>query len=314
MRMHLNKGARLSWGSRCRYGLQAAPLYLLFGFFAMLPVATASRVGGWLARQMGWLWRGRGRLADQQLQMVMPELNALQRQAIVRGMWDNLGRVVAELAHLKQLAGQLQQRIPITGLDGLQDLAAGGKPILFVSGHLGNWELSPLMAQLVGINPYRIYRAANNPWLERLIRRQRDASSNLGVPSANWQNYGIPKGPAGSKQLLARLRGGHSLAMLVDQRMNDGVAVPFLGHPAMTADAVTKLAVKFGLPIVMARIVRQLDGSLQGEILPAIWPDPQVLAQSPGAASLELLGRINQQLGDWVRQHPAQWLWLHRRW
>ena len=313
----MRRAVPFSLGRRLRYLLQAIPLYLLFGLFRLLPLPAASWLGGRMAYGLGRNLQRRNRLAAKQLAMAMPHLSAPERQKILAAMWDNLGRVVAELAHLPALRRRLADgRIPILGAQAVVEMAAHGQPAMFVSGHLGNWELAPLVAHHLGMPLYGVYRAGNNPWLERLIRAQRDAASNLGRPRRDWQGFGIAKGAEGGKKLLQKMKQRQSIALLIDQRMNDGVAAPFFGQPAMTADAATKLALKYGYPIVMARVVRGRGHQLSVEILPASWP--QGFLDAAGGdlelASLNWLTAINQQLESWIREHPAQWLWLHRRW
>jgi KDO2-lipid IV(A) lauroyltransferase len=186
---------------------------------------------------------------------------------------SHAGKTACAEADLPALRRRLADgRIPILGGQAVVEMAARGQPAMFVSGHLGNWELAPLVAHHLGMPPYSIYRAGNNPWLERLIRAQRDAASNQGRPRQDWQGFGIAKGAEGGKKLLQKMKQRQSIALLIDQRMNDGVAVPFFGQPAMTADAATKLALKYGYPIVMARVVRGRGHHLSVEILPAVWP------------------------------------------
>ena len=147
----------------------------------------------------------------------------------------------------------------------------------------------------------RVYREANNRLVEWLYRHGRAA-----VEGAL-----IPKGPQGVRQLLNAFRSGSHLAMLVDQKMNDGIAVPFFGRPAMTAPALAELALRHNCPVVAARVTRVKGANFKMTAL------PPVRFEKTGDHKADVLAamtQINNQVEQWVRDTPEQWLWLHNRW
>src|SRR5207302_10487753 len=175
------------------------------------------------------------------------ELSPAQIEHIVRGMWDNLGRVAAEYPHLRQIkAFDPGGRVKTVGLEHLDRAIADGRRAIIFGGHLGNWEIAALAAGQYGIDVAQIYRAANNPLVDRMIARLR------GAPGSSGEF--IPKGAIASRRALAALRRGAHLTLLVDQKLNEGIPVPFFGRPAMTAPALALLALHFDCAVLPARV------------------------------------------------------------
>lgn len=273
-------------------------MLVAYALFRLLPVDAASGLGGWIARSLGPRL-GITRRARRNLALAMPELPRPEIERIVRDMWDNLGRFAGEMPHIARLdlSGE-DGRVEIVGREHIEEAAAQPEGCIFFSGHLGNWELLVPAALHHGIELDAVYRAANNPWIDRMIR-------NLRVGRLH------PKGAQGARLAVAGLKAGRPLALLVDQKMNDGIEVPFFGRPAMTAPALVDLARRYGLPAYPARIER-LDGArFRITVAPALRFEAGPDRHADLAAGM---ARVNALLETWIRERPGQWLWLHRRW
>lgn len=290
--------ADLTLGKRLRYAAETAGVLAAYALFRVLPVDTASAVGGWLGRKVGPRL-GLSRRARRNLALAMPELAPDTVERIVSEMWDNLGRFAGEMPHIANLdCSEAGGRVEIIGLEHVRGAAAEAGGCIFFSGHIGNWELLPIAARRHGIDLDAVYRAANNPWIDRLVRNVRVGRLH-------------PKGAKGARLAVAGLKARRPLALLVDQKMNDGIAIPFFGHPAMTAPAVVDLARKFKLPAYPARVER-LDGA---HFRITVFPPLRFEAGPDRHADLaEGMTRVNAILEGWIRARPGQWLWLHRRW
>ncbi|MEQ8804887.1 MAG: lauroyl acyltransferase [Rhodospirillales bacterium] len=281
--------------------VQAAGTFAVYMFFRILPLDWASGVGGFLARTIG----PRLRLSDRarkNLRAVFPDMADAEVARIVRGMWDNLGRLAAEFPHLQEIdvyAGD--GRVIVEGGEYVDQLRDDHEAGIFYSAHIGNWEILALGATQRGLPLDRVYREANNRLVEWLYRNGRAA-----VEGAL-----IPKGPQGVRQLLNAFRSGSHLAMLVDQKMNDGIAVPFFGRPAMTAPALAELALRHDCPVVAARVTRVKGATFKMTALP---PVRFAKTGDHKADVLAAMTQINDQVEQWVRDTPEQWLWLHNRW
>jgi len=277
--------------------LEAAGAVLLYGFFRILPVDAASAIGGFIGRALGPR-TAISRRADRNLQRAMPELGAADRARIVLAMWDNLGRVLAEYPHIPQIA---RERVEVIGIEHTEPLRGPGKPGVMFGAHLGNWELFGLTARKYDFPFVQVYRAPNNPLIDRMMRKVRRLADDAV----------LPKGAAGARRALEVLKRGGRLGMLVDQKMNDGIAVPFFGIEAMTAPAVAQLGMRFKCPVMPARTER-LDGC---RFRITAYPSMQFPETGDRKADLHAaMLKVNAMLEGWIRERPEQWLWVHRRW
>jgi len=297
-----------SWSRSWSHRAEACVAALFFAAMRRLPLAAASALGGALGRRIG-PHLGISERARRNLRAALPELSPPQVDSIVRGMWDNLGRVAAEYPHLRQIkvfapGGPVET----VGLDHLDRAIAAGHPAIIFGGHLGNWEIAALAAGQYGIDVAQIYRALNNKLVDRMVARLRGDSSD--------GSEFIPKGALASRRALAALRRGAHLTLLVDQKLNDGIPVPFFSRPAMTAPALALLALHFDCAVLPARVERlriERHGGVRFRL--TIQP-PLPLPQSGdrNADVAALMAAVNRTLETWIREHPEQWFWLHRRW
>ncbi|MDX1974666.1 MAG: lipid A biosynthesis lauroyl acyltransferase [Rickettsiales bacterium] len=279
-----------------RYGIELLALRLFFLLLRLLPLDVASWLGGKVIGIIGPLSSAH-RTAVRNLQRIMPDTAPDEKSRILSGMWDNLGRVMAEMAHIANDA--LMTRVTCLGNETFTEHK--DKPVLFFSGHLGNWELLPYTAESRGVPLALAYRSANNPLVDRFICSLR----------AKRVTTMFPKGPTGSVRLLRALKNQHSLAMLVDQKMNDGIPVPFFGIDAMTAPAIAQLALRHDLPIIPTRVIRKKGVAFDAIIYPALTIEKTGDNQKD---TLAIMTQINAILESWVREYPEQWFWVHNRW
>ncbi len=285
-----------------RYRLEGMLLSLVLGIFGALPIDIASRLGGRLGRAIGPRL-GLTRVARRNIQRALPQLRPAGVQAVIAGMWENLGRNAAEYPHLGRFYDG--GRVEIVGAENVIRLRDDGIGGIFFSAHYGNWELLSLVLDHLGMAPVMVYRAANNPYSERLIQDIRTkAHHKMGA------EY-IAKSGEGLRAMVKALRAGKHLAMLVDQKMNRGMPVPFFGRDAMTAPALAQMALKYRVPVVPAKMERLHGAHFRITLYP-----PLALADT-GDADADVaaaMGRINALFEDWIRERPDHWLWIHRRW
>ena len=286
--------------------LEAIVLHVLHALLYALPVDAASALGGTVARAVGPRL-GLTRRARKNLARAFPHLDAAAIEGLVREMWDNLGRVAAELPHLPRMkvfdsdSVPGKSRVEVIGREHVDNGVARGKPIIFFTAHIGNWEVAPLVSLRCGVPLHVVYRSANNKWADRLfLAGRRDIAGGL-----------IPKGAEGARLVLKALQGGNSLGMLVDQKMNDGIAVPFFGREAMTAPALAQLATRHDCTVLPAWVERLGGAHFRVRVEP---PLPIPGTGDRHADILAMMISVNQRIEAWVRQKPGQWLWLHKRW
>lgn len=276
-----------------RYFLEALGLYLLFFIFRILPPQTASALGGFLGRTIGPALAA-SRKAMKNLDMVFPDKLKEEKNLIIRDMWDNLGRVIAEYPHLEYLS---KNRADVINSATIERVIAQGGGAVFIGGHIGNWEMNgaALYTQF-GKTIDLTYREPNNPYVAGLLTRSRTLNGKLGA---------FPKARETARKLVKSLQDGRYLGIMIDQKFNEGTASLFLGHPAMTNPAPFQLAQKFNVPLIF----------VLSERLPGCRFNMHVLEPLDTNKPLEdLMADANSVLGDWIARHPGQWLWLHKRW
>jgi len=280
---------------KLKHIIEYAGLRILFAAFKALPLDTASFIGGFMARAIGPYLRAH-RIAQNNLAMIFPDMSREKKTALLMAMWDNLGRVVAELLHLPN--GELYSRMEVSGRE---NLPTDGKPVIFFSGHIGNWELCYPIAEHNGIATMMIYRQANNPYVDAFIATIR----------ATQARAMLAKGAKNAIKLIRAIKSGHSLAMLVDQKMNDGISVPFFGREAMTAPALAELALRYDIPLIPARTMRTHGAHFKATIYPPLTYEKTGDTEKD---TLAIMTQVNALLESWIRETPEQWFWVHKRW
>ena len=305
--------------------LEAAPVFLFLGLMRLVPPPAASATGGFVGRTLGPLLPF-SRRARANLKRIFPDMPAPRRRQVVRRMWDNLGRVAAESARIEALWDPaLQEALSETGIERLMAAARAGEsvslqggrieirgaenfvrllthrgPALIFVPHMGNWEFLAVGAANFGAFTSVVFRRPNNPYVAWLVDRSRAGLFEL-----------LPKGYQGGVAAGRVMAEGGRLALLVDQKNNRGVALDFLGRPAMTGVTLARLALRFDAPVFGA-CCRRLEGRRF-----AIRIDDPITAGRTGddrADEARFMQRVNDRIAEWVRETPEQWLWLHRRW
>jgi KDO2-lipid IV(A) lauroyltransferase len=281
---------------RMRYAIEMVGVYLLYGFFWILPLEVASATGGLIVKHVG-MHMGITRVALRNLALAFPEKTEQERREIARGMWDNLGRIVAEYPHLRRI----WRNVELVGAEHIEAIKQDKRGTIFFGGHIGNWEIGAMGGHATGVPLAFVYRRPNNPWVESLLRYARKASAT---------GY-LPKGSVGAQGMLSVLKKGGALGILMDQKLNNGVSVPFFGHPAMTAPAIARFALSRGCPLHPLRIERLGGAKFRMTIFPAL----EIQKTGDEVADVQrILVDINNLFEVWIRERPSQWLWLHRRW
>lgn len=282
-----------------RYAIEAALLHLLFGLFRILGPERASALGGWIGRTLGPRMAV-SRKARANIARAFPDLPESRREGILRGMWENLGRVIAEYPHLERLSRDYTE---IADADRLKPLFESGGAAVFIGAHLGNWEINcaAFLTQL-GREIDLTYREPNNPWTAKLLDRARTLGGRL---------RGFPKSAESGRAILRSLRDGRYLGILIDQKYNEGVNVPFFGHPAMTNPVFVQLAQRYHCPVIPAKVERIAGCRFRGT-----FEAPLTLFDAAGhPLPVEtVIAEAHCVLERWIRERPEQWLWLHRRW
>jgi KDO2-lipid IV(A) lauroyltransferase len=290
---------KVSFGQDLNWRLEAVAFSALFALLRALGVEGASSFGGKLLRGLGPL-TGTHKTVTRNLRIAFPNMDPAERERLAIDQWEQTGRTFAELAVMDRLTPE-GGRIDLVGFERLQAIRDSGRPVVFVSGHLANFEVMAAAILAAGVPCQVTYRAANNPYVDALIRQSRE-------------RYGIklfaPKGD-GTRELMTGMKRGDSIALLVDQKYDQGPEVEFFGQPVNASPGAARLALKFGtvmqplsvtrLPCVRFRVTAH---------------EPIAVPDTGDKAADVLAGiqAVNGFVEDRVREHPVDWFWVHRRW
>jgi Kdo2-lipid IVA lauroyltransferase/acyltransferase len=247
---------------------------------------------------------GRGNLAA-----AFPEKSPAEIETILDGVWDNLGRVAAEFAHIDRLKmfepdpqdeGDILYSIPV--YDRFRDLRDDGKPALVFAAHLANWELPALVASRYRLETTVLYRRPNIGAIsDAVIRLRKGSMGNL-----------VATGLDAPMQLVRVLEGGGHVAMLVDQHYVNGVDVTFFGRRCKANPFIARLARHVDCAIHGTRIIRLPDKHrFRVDLTEAIEPARDASGKIDVAGTMQVITSVVE---GWIREHPEQWLWVHRRW
>lgn len=271
------------------------------GIFVLrvLPFSWASGLGGFLGRTFGPLLKKSG-VARKNLHLAFPEKSTAEIETLVREVWDTLGRAAFEFPLMDRLlAGPDRARVEVEGREHLDAALNSGKPVLFFGAHLGSWELIPMSTMLFGFDANTFYRAPNNPLLLKLFTTRK------------IRGEVIPKGAPGAKRAFTLLKRGENLGILVDQKLNDGISVPFFGRDAMTGTALAEFGLRFDAPMVPVQCVR-LPGARFKLIFHPVLNVVKTDVRKDDVKTV--MTDVNAMMENWIRETPGQWLWLHKRW
>lgn len=297
----MGKATRLSFSLKLRYFAEAALFFPFMALFRLLGIDAASALGSFIGRHIFYRLPP-ANTARQNLLAAYPDKSKAEREHIVREVCDNLGRVVAEYAHLGKMTFGTGGRVKVEGVEYAREATQLGKGVIFVSGHFANWEVMPVAAQHSGVEGAIVYRPPNNPFVDRWISRQR---------SKQGPREQITKSAQGTRRIFTLLRRSKCIFMLVDQKTYQGVPAPFYGRDALTTSAPASLALKMGVALVPTSCER-LDGArFVVRVHPPITMTP---SGDFDADVLALTKKINETIEAIVRYRPSQWLWTHRRW
>ena len=282
------------------WGLEAFALDVATLLMRALPPDIASAFGAAVVSAVGPLTRAH-RTAQQNLTLAFPEMGETERRRILHAQWESFGRYVIELLMMDRLT-PASGRVEVVGLERLHAIAASKTASVFISGHFSNMEIMSAVILAAGVDCVITGRAANNPFVEARIIESR-------------RRYGVkifaPKGSNGTRELLAALKRGQSVALMNDQKNNQGVAAPFFGHLAHTASGPTKLAL-MSSGVLQPMSVQRLKGARFRVFV----HEPIVLERTGNrAADVEAgVRQVNAFIEARVRDRPEEWWWVHRRW
>ena len=284
--------------------VEYAAAWALVRGFGAIPRRLAYPAAELLARLAFHLAR-RQRLAGiHNLKMTMPELGPAERIAILRGTFSNLGRLLVEFTHFPELnKTNIADHVVYDGFEHFAEASRRGRGVIFLTAHLGAWELSSFAHSIYGHPMKFTVRNIDNPRVDRLISGYRALGGNRPIHRRN-----------AGREILQALRANETIGILVDQNTTraEGVFVNFFGIPAATTPSVATFALRTGAAVIPGFLI--WDRAARKHTLRF---DPPIELTETGDRARDIVEntqRFNDVLESYVRKYPDQWLWIHRRW
>jgi KDO2-lipid IV(A) lauroyltransferase len=269
--------------------------------FGNMPFDKASDAGAnWLGAIGPKISRHKTMLRN--LRLAFPNECEAWREDVARAAWAQMGRTAAELPHMHEITFAPGDRAQLVGKEQFDAVKASGKGAVFVGGHLANFEMIPVVIVRHGITCVMSYRPVNNPLIDKKLLAMR-----IGY-GATLQ---AAKGREGGMTQLRALKRGNCVAMLNDQKYNEGLAVPFFGHDAMTTDAAARMAYALDVPLIPLGVRRVENTKFT---VTAHDPIPFDRTLPAEAAIRDAVFAISTFIEGQVRAAPEQWFWVHNRW
>ena len=281
-----------------KYFFQFLIIILSFCIFKILGPNLSSNLSGSIFQKIGPFFRSK-EIIHSNIKKALPNIEKENLDKIINLMWNNYGRVFAEYVFIKDFRfGKLSSNIEIKGQDILDEIKRYNQKVIFVSGHLGNFELMAMCLDKNNINLSTIYRPLNNVFLNKIME---------GIRKKYICKNQIKKGIGGMKALISLKKKNFSTALMIDQRVSEGILSNFFNEKALTTTIPAQLIKKFNIPVIPIYIERIREINFEITIDKPIY-------FSKNDSSQIITDRLNKVLERMILKKPEQWIWTHNRW
>ena len=281
-----------------KYFVQFFIITLFFFIFKILGLKLASNISSRIITSIGPIFRSK-KIIKSNILKAIPYLNSNEEKQIIHKMWGNYGRILSEYIFIKDFRnGNLIDNLQIEGQEILEKIKKNNKPVIFISGHFNNFELMAMHIERSGINLAAIYRPLNNKFLNFIMEiiRKKYICKNQ-----------IKKGFSGTKQLLSFFKNGSSIALMIDQRVSQGIKSKFFNHEALTTTIPAQFVKKFYCDVVPIYIERIGEINFKLKVY-------EPLKYNDNDTIESITTNLNSVLEKMILKNPEQWIWSHNRW
>ena len=281
-----------------KYFFEFLIIVILLLIFKILGIKLASNFGSLIGGLLGPFFRSKKKIVLN-IKRALPNINDKNINIIIKKMWKNYGRILSEYIFIKNFRYSANEKfIKLEGEEILNNIKESKEPVIFVSGHFDNFELMAMQIEKSGINLAAIYRPLNNIFLNKIMEKIRKKYI--------CQNQ-IKKGRSGTRDLIEFIKRKHSIALMIDQRVSEGIKSDFFGQPALTTTIPAQLVKKFGCKIVPVYIERTESTFFKLKI-----SSPIIFEKDTSIEEITL--NLNKWLETMILNNPNQWIWSHNRW
>ena len=281
-----------------KYFLQFIITIKFFILFKILGANSASSLSGKIFEIVGPYFRSK-KIINSNIKRAFPEKDENNIKEIIKLMWNNYGRVFAEYMFIKDFRfNQLSSNIEIKGKEILEEIKKNNTQVVFISGHLSNFELMAMCLEKSGIKLSTIYRPLNNIFLNKIMEK---------IRKKYICKYQVKKGIGGLKNLMIYKKQNFSTALMIDQRVSEGILSNFFNHKALTTTIPAQLVKKFNIPVVPIEIARINGTNFKISV-------KQPINFSDNESIQYITDKLNKVLELMIAKNPEQWIWTHNRW
>ena len=281
-----------------KYFIQFLIIMIFFLIFKILGLKLASNMSSKVVSLLGPFFRSK-KILESNILKAIPNLDQNNINKIIYKMWGNYGRILSEYVFIKDFRNSdLKDNLQIEGQEILKKIKENNEPVIFVSGHFNNFELMAMHIEKSGINLAAIYRPLNNKFLNLIMEKIRKKYI--------CKNQ-IKKGISGTKQMLSFFKKGLSVALMIDQRVSQGIKANLFNHPAFTTTIPAQFVKKFNCKIVPIYIERVKNVNFKLTV-----NEPIEYSKDDSIESITL--SLTNLLEKMILKNPEQWIWSHNRW
>ena len=282
-----------------KYFFQFIIISFLFILFKILGLKFSRFISSFIFKKIGPLFRS-NKISDKNLSLVFPKMDNFQKNNIINEMWSNYGKIFAEYMFIKKFrnSSNFYKKIIVENQNILEEIKSQKKPVVFISGHFNNFELMAMHIEKSGINLAAVYRPLNNKFLNPIMEL---------IRKKNICKKQIKKGISGTKELLKEFKNGASIALMIDQRVSEGLKCDFFGKKAFTTTIPAQFIKKFEAEVIPIHIERLKNNEFKLKIF-----DPIQFSKSD--TIIGITEELNKTLEKMIISSPSQWIWTHNRW
>tara|TARA_X000000368_G_scaffold293335_1_gene233280 strand:- start:2 stop:862 length:861 start_codon:yes stop_codon:yes gene_type:complete len=281
-----------------KYFFEFIFVYTLFIIFKIIGYKAASSLGEKIGILIGPFFRSKKKIEDN-LKNSNIGSDDLDRKKIIKKMWGNYGRILAEYPFLKKFKNNIFKKyIEIEGINYLEEIKKNKKKVVFISGHFNNFELMAMHLENSGLNVAAIYRPLNNIFLNGIMEK---------IRLNHICKKQIKKGKSGTRELLQVFKDGYSIALMIDQRVSEGIKSKFFNRSALTTTIPAQLVKKYNVEVVPVYIERKNGVYFKMQI-------NKPILFNENKSFEEITDRLNKILEEMILKNPDQWIWSHDRW
>jgi Kdo2-lipid IVA lauroyltransferase/acyltransferase len=283
---------------KTKYFIQFILIIFLYSLYKIIGLKSSQKISSYIFSLLGPFFRSK-KITQNNLSKAFPLITETEKKKIIKKMWINYGKIFSEYSFINNFRiSKLNELISIENQDYLKEIKISKDPVVFISGHFNNFELMAMCIEKFGIDLAAIYRPLNNEFLNPLMEK---------IRKKYICRKQVKKGMSGTREILRHFKNGTSIALMIDQRVSQGVKTNFFGHEALTTTIPAQFVKKFNAKIVPIYIERTINNSFRLKIYKKLEFD-----KNENISSITL--KLNKILEQMILKNPDQWIWTHNRW